>query len=290
MHLPVLTKEVISYLDPQRNENFIDATFGEGGHAQSLLVKTRPRGKLLGIDQDPRQIEKGRQKPTDRLRLVNDNFVNLKKIVEKEKFADIDGIIFDLGLSSWHLEESAKGFSFLREEPLLMRLDGDPNQLTARDVVNHWPEKELERIFREYGEERWASGIAKLICARRIRKPIESTLQLARLVETACPRKSLDRIHPATRTFLALRICVNRELENLERALPQALEVLKKRGRLLVISFHSLEDRRVKDFFREQVKLGRLKILTPKPVTPGPVEIKSNPRSRSAKLRAGMKI
>ena len=308
MHVPVLLKEVISYLDPQPNENFVDGTFGEGGHSLAILENTSPAGKILGIETDKEmcarwlarkfQIPKSPSTPSSgprgkfqRVILVNDNFVNLKKVVKEKKFGPISGVLLDLGISSWHLEESQKGFSFLRNEFLMMRLDGDKSKLTAASIINHWPAAELERIFREYGEERFASKMAAAICSLRNRKPIETTWQLAEIIKRILPPAyEGGRIHPATRVFLALRIAVNRELENLERTLPQILEVLNKGGKICVITFNSLEDRIVKNFFKEQAREGRSKILTPKPVTPGLVEIKNNPRSRSAKLRAAAKV
>ncbi|MDP2927013.1 MAG: 16S rRNA (cytosine(1402)-N(4))-methyltransferase RsmH [bacterium] len=293
MHIPVLLKEVMSYLDPQPNENFIDGTFGEGGHSLAILEKIAPRGKILGLEADNDLYQRLLARKTQRLIVVNDNFVNLKEIVKEKKFGPISGVLLDLGISSWHLEESQKGFSFLRNEPLMMRLDGDKSKLTAANIINDWPAAELERIFREYGEERFASKMAAAICSLRNRKPIETTWQLAEIIKRILPPSyEGGRIHPATRIFLALRIAVNRELENLERTLPQILEVLNKGGKICVITFNSLEDRIVKSFLAQESKAqpGRLKILTKKPVMAGVEEIKNNPRSRSAKLRAGIKI
>lgn len=290
MHIPVLLKEAMSCLDPQPNKNFIDCTLGEAGHSLAILEKIAPRGKVLGIEADSELYQKFLARKIPRLITVNDNFVNLKKIVKEKKFGPISGVLLDLGISSWHLEESQKGFSFLRNEPLMMRLDGDESKLTAASIINDWPADELERIFREYGEERFASKMAAAICSLRNRKPIETTWQLAEIIKRILPPAyEGGRIHPATRVFLALRIAVNRELENLERTLPQILEVLNKGGKICVITFNSLEDRIVKNFFKEQARQGRLKTLTPRPLTASLVEIKNNPRSRSAKLRAAAK-
>ena len=260
MHIPVLQKEVIGYLDPKPNDNFIDCTIGDGGHTLTILEKTGPNGKVLGIDLDLRIKNLGK-----RVILVNDNFANLKEIVKKNKFRNVSGILIDLGISSWDLEESGKGFSFQKQESLDMRYNSE-NQLTAEKIINFWSALEIEKILTNFGEEKFAEEIA------------------GEIIKAATPgwyhRK---KIHPATKTFQALRIAVNDELNNLEKVLPQALEILKKGGRLVVISFHSLEDRIVKNFFRN------LEILTKKPVTANQVEIKANPRARSAKLRAAIK-
>jgi len=289
MHIPVLQKEVIEYLDPKPNENFIDCTIGEGGHTLAILEKNGPEGKVLGIEWDP-ELYKNLKKEIPRWNLgkrvvlVNDSYTNLKEIVEREKFQPVSGILFDLGFSSWHLEESGRGFSFEKNEPLDMRYNLE-NPLTAEKIVNNWPEREIEKILREYGEERFARRIAREIVQERKIKPIKITFQLVETIKKATPIWYHHRkIHPATRTFQALRIAVNDELKNLEIALPQAVEILEKDGKLAVISFHSLEDRIVKNFFREN-----LKVITKKPIRPFLEEIELNPRSRSAKLRVGQK-
>ena len=307
IHIPVLQKEVLEYLNPKPNQNFIDCTIGEAGHTLAILEKNRPKGKVLGIEwdielyknlskSDTRAAAKGEEEDLssltiNRLVLVNDNFVNLKEIVEREKFRPIQGILFDLGMSSWHLEESGRGFSFLRNEPLDMRF-GVQNELTAEEIVNKWKAKDIEKVLEEYGEERFAKRIAKNIVEIRKFKPIETTFQLLGVIKKAVPGwYQHQRLHFATKTFQALRIAVNDELENLKEVLPQALEILEPGGRIVVISFHSLEDRIVKNFFRNQAKEESLKILTKKPISPSKEEeIKINPRSRSAKLRAILKI
>ena len=289
MHIPVLQKEVIEYLDPKPNENFIDCTIGEGGHTLAILEKNGPEGKVLGIEWDP-ELYKNLKKEIPRWNLgkrvvlVNDSYTNLKEIVEREKFQPVSGILFDLGFSSWHLEESGRGFSFEKNEPLDMRYNLE-NPLTAEKIVNNWPEREIEKILREYGEERFARRIAREIVQERKIKPIKITFQLVETIKKATPIWYHHRkIHPATRTFQALRIAVNDELKNLEIALPQAVEILEKDGKLAVISFHSLEDRIVKNFFREN-----LKVITKKPIKPSLEEIELNRRSRPAKLRVGAK-
>lgn len=291
VHVPVLRKEVLDFWNPKADENFVDCTIGEGGHAFAILERILPNGKLLGIDWTRELIEglKARAGNLNKnLILVCDNFANLKSIVERHGFGQVSGVLFDLGLSSWHLEKSGRGFSFSRDEPLDMRFQGG---ITAQEVVNTWPQKELEKILKEYGEERFAKRIASEIVQSRKKEPITSTLQLVTIVERVAPYwYQKRRIHPATKTFQALRIAVNDELNNLRRALPQAIEILKPGGRLVVISFHSLEDRIVKNFLRENARKGLLKVLTKKPVKPSAEEVKFNSRSRSARLRAAVKI
>jgi 16S rRNA (cytosine1402-N4)-methyltransferase len=290
IHKPVLLKEVIEYLKVGKNKNYVDCTIGEGGHAIEILKRNGPKGKVLGIEIDPELYKKLREEKLERLILVNDSYSNLKEIVERENFKKIHGILFDLGISSWHIEKSGRGFSFLRDEPLIMRYDASRG-ISATEIVNRWPEKEIERILKEYGEERFAKKIAREICKERKKKKIERTLQLVEVIKRAVPKWYLQRrIHFATKTFLALRIAVNNELENLKSGLLQAIDVLEREGRLVVISFHSLEDRIVKNFLKEKEREGKIKILTKKPIVPSKEEIKQNPRSRSAKLRAALKI
>jgi len=299
-HIPVLQKEVLRYLDPKPNENFIDCTIGGGGHTLAILEKTGPNGKILGIDADPkviRNLELEIRNFKKRIILVHNNFTNLGEIIENTKFNCANGILFDLGMSSWHLEDSGRGFSFQKSEPLDMRYNAEnpnyklqiPNALTAEKIVNYWSHQEIEKILREYGEEKFSERIARMIIEARRVRPIETTLQLVEIIKRATPEfYQYKKLHFATKTFQALRIAVNDELNNLTKALPQALEVLKKNGRLVVISFHSLEDRIVKNFFRQHLSKNKLQILTRKPVVPGTEEIRINPRSRSAKLRAAL--
>lgn len=294
-HIPVLQKEVIKYLDPKSNENFIDCTLNGGGHASAILEKTGPRGKLLGIDLDSEVIRTFKEKSSarefkNRVIVINGNFADLKKIIAESRLKQIDGILLDLGFSSWHTDESKRGFSFQRNEPLDMRYDLK-GQLTAEKIVNYWSQSDIERIFREYGEESFSRQIAEeIVKARRI-VPIKSTFQVSEIIKKSVPSWYLGRkIHFATKVFQALRIAVNDELNNLKDVLPQAAESMNKGGRMAVISFHSLEDKIVKDFFKYKEKEGLLKILTKKPIEPQKEEIKINPRSRSAKLRAAEKI
>ncbi len=293
-HFPVLQREILKYLEPKKNENFIDATIGEGGHAISILRKTSPKGKVLGIDRDEEilKVLKKRlgKKYKKRLIVVCDNFVNLEKIVKEKRFRKIKGILFDLGMSSWHLEKSKRGFTFQKNEILDMRYDLK-NPLTAKEILNKYSEKKIIEILREFGEEKFAKQIAKEIVKEREKNPIETTFQLVEIIKKSVPDWYKRRkIHPATKTFQALRIAVNKELENLKEGLLSAIKILEKGGKIAVISFHSLEDRIAKNIFKQKAKEGTLKIITKKPITPSKKEISNNPRSRSAKLRVVEKI
>jgi 16S rRNA (cytosine1402-N4)-methyltransferase len=223
---------------------------------------------------------------------VNDSYSNLKEIVEKEKFNNIDGILFDIGMSSYHIDSSERGFSFLKDEPLVMSYNTDKgNMITAYEIVNSYREEDLANVIYEYGEERYSRRIAKNIVERRKVKPIKTTFELVGIIgDSVPPPYKRQKIHFATRTFQAIRIEANRELDNFMDALPQAIEVLKPGGRLVVITFHSLEDRIAKVFFKERQKNQELEILTKKPVIATDEEMRNNPRSRSAKLRAIVKL
>ena len=293
IHIPVLKKEVLNFLKPEPNENFIDATIGQGSHALAILEKNGPNGKVLGIDQDLRQIEncklnlKTRFK--ERIILVCDNFTNLKDIVKQQKFGPVSGILLDIGMSSWHLEKSERGFSFQKQESLDMRYKTQ-NDLTANKILNEYSQKEIEQILKEYGEEKFAKQISQEIVKTRKIILIKKTSELVQIIKKVVPIwYQHRRIHFATKTFQALRIAVNDELNNLIKVLPEAIEILKPGGRIVVISFHSLEDRIVKNFLREQAQKQVLQINTKKPIRPSQEEIKINARSRSAKLRAGVK-
>lgn len=292
IHTPVLVKEVLQYLNPAPGKNFIDGTVGEGGHAIEILQRNGPSGRLLGIDADPVQIshsEAHLAEFKERVVLVNDSYVKIDAIAQSAGFGPVHGILVDLGYSSRQMEKSGKGFSFMQDEPLDMRYSGRGR--TAAEIVNEYHEKELARIIKAYGEERFAARIAKHIVEQRQAGRIERTLRLAEIITHAIPaRFRQGRIHCATRTFQALRIAVNQELENVSAFLSRAMALLAKDGRLVVISFHSLEDRIVKYFFKTQAQQGIAEILTKKPVTAGDEETSENPRSRSAKLRAIKKL
>ena len=295
-HVPVLLKEVIDYLSPQANENFIDATVGEGGHALTILKLIEPDGKLIGIDLSKEvigriaKIKDKNEKLKNRLILVNDSYANLEKIVRKNDFKSIHGILFDLGMCSWHLEASGRGFSYLRDEPLDMRFS-PKNDLTAAEIINFWDIEKIEEILKEFGEEKYAHRISLAIKEARKKERIVGTQQLVDILKRTLPKNyDKKRIHFATRTFQSLRIAVNDELQIIEDGIKQAIQILEIGGRIAVISFHSLEDRIVKHIFREKAKVGELKILTKRPISSCPEEIKNNIRSRSAKLRVAERI
>ena len=302
-HTPVLLYEVIEGLQARVGGNFIDCTVGLGGHAAALMEKISPLGKLLGIDIDPEAIKVAQIKLSDygeSVTLVNDDFADLETICKRYHFHPVDGILFDLGVSSLQLDTAERGFSFQLEAPLDMRFD-PMQELTAADIVNTFPEQELAQLIKAYGEERYSQRIARRIVQSR---PISSTSKLARLVEQVLGSRH-TRIHPATRTFMALRIAVNSELQNLESTLEQTINLLRPGGRLVVISYHSLEDRIVKQFMRREASnclcpqstvicrcghVPTLKLISRKVIKPTSLEIESNPRSRSAKLRIAERL
>ncbi len=283
-HVSVLFHEVIEYLAPRPGGRYIDATLGAGGHAAGILEASAPTGRLLGLDADPAALAFAATNLAvfgDRATLVHSNFELLHDIAAANGFLPADGIVLDLGLSSMQLADAVRGFSFQSDGTLDMRFN--PNEeTTAADLVNSLDETELADLIFEYGEEHASRRIARAIVNAR---PITTAARLADIVERAVGRHG--RIHPATRTFQALRIAVNRELDVLENVLPQVVATLAPRGRVAIISFHSLEDRRVKNFFRESESL---KILTKHPVRSTRAETIANPRSRSAKLRVAEKI
>ncbi|MBM4448060.1 MAG: 16S rRNA (cytosine(1402)-N(4))-methyltransferase RsmH [Chloroflexi bacterium] len=302
-HIPVMLEEVMAALAVQAGGRYVDCTVGGGGHALEILERSYPGGQLLGIDADPDAIKAAQKKLEGHKHstlLVNDNFVNLQTTCIKYDFFPVHGILFDLGLSSLQLNGSGRGFSFQNDAPLDMRFN--PGQgITAADIINTSSEAELARLIQNYGEESRSRQIASLIVRER---PVTSTLHLARIVEKAVgPRTT--RIHPATKTFQALRIAVNLELENLEVALKQAIELLGFDGRLVVLSYHSLEDRIVKRFMQREARgcicppatpvcvcghKPRLKLIRRHVITPAEDEVRANPRSRSAKLRIAQRL
>lgn len=300
-HEPVLLQAVVEALQPWGDPRFIDATVGEGGHAAALLASSTPHGRLLGLDVDPLAVVRAAWRLRifgRRVTVRKANFAALAAVAEETGFVGVDGILFDLGISSLQLAVAARGFSFQQEGPLDMRFDPD-EPLTAATIVNTWSARDVAALLWEYGEERLAQPIARAIVARRQQQPLQTTTELAALVSRVYGHRP-SRIHPATRTFQALRIAVNRELEVLPTALEQAIRLLRPGGRLAVIAFHSLEDRVVKRIFRHAAGQcicppgtpvcqchpeKRVRILTPHPIRPGPEEVARNPRSRSARLR-----
>jgi 16S rRNA (cytosine1402-N4)-methyltransferase len=303
VHKPVLLNEVVEALHPQPGKRYVDCTLGNGGHAEAILARILPGGQLLGIDADPKAIEIAENRLVEYIEntiLVNDNFLSLETICQENDFFPVQGILFDLGLSSAQLDDYERGFSFQQCGPLDMRFD-PTQQLTAADVVNTFSEERLTEIIKTYGEERYSKRIARYIVNNR---PVNDTLELVDAIEKAIGGHR-GKIHPATRTFMALRIYINHELENLSAALKQTINCLDRGGRLVVLSYHSLEDRIVKQFMLTESKgcicppsipvcqcghMASLKIITRKVITPSLDEIKSNPRSRSAKLRVAERL
>jgi 16S rRNA (cytosine1402-N4)-methyltransferase len=289
MHISVLLKETIEGLCPGKNENFIDCTLNGGGHTKEILKHNGPKGKVLGIEWDKEIFENIKKENIDRLIPVNDSYTNLKTIAQNNDFHNISGILFDLGMSSYQIDEEKKGFSFKKDEPLIMAY-GEEDQ-SAEKIINEYPESELERIIREYGEEKFSKKIAKKIIEERKNKRIKTTFQLTEIIKKAIPKTyQYTKIHFATRTFQAVRIETNQELENIKKTLPEAIELLAPGGRIVIISFHSLEDRIVKNYFKDQEQKKIIKISTEKPIAPTEEEIKINPRARSAKLRIAIKL
>ena len=292
MHQPVLLKEVIEYLAPKPGEIVIDGTIGLGGHSELFLQKILPRGRLIGIDLDCQSLAQAQKRlltgeQIGSLDLFCDNFANIGDIVGKLGLKGVDVILLDLGISSYQLDTPERGFSFMNDAPLDMRMSPD-NPFSASIVVNDYPEDELIRIFRSYGEERFAKRIAQRIVKYRGREQITTTGQLVAIIKKAAPT-GWQRIHPATRVFQALRIEVNKELDNLERFLAGFPQWLRSGGRVGIISFHSLEDRLVKRSFRKYKEEEVLEVVTKKPVIPTAEEEQQNPRSRSAKFRVAVK-
>ncbi|NOX62508.1 MAG: 16S rRNA (cytosine(1402)-N(4))-methyltransferase RsmH [Chloroflexi bacterium] len=302
-HVPVLYQEVLEILQPRSGGRYIDATLGGAGHAEGVLEASSPDGRLLGLDADPRAIERAKRRLArfgDRVTLVQANFRHLSETAKAHRFEQVDGVLFDLGVSSHQLDDAVHGFSFLREGPLDMRLNPASGP-SAAEIVNSLDERALADIIHRFGEERRSRRIARAIVAAR---PIHTTTELAQIIERAVGGRRGARLHPATRTFQALRIYVNDELAALQEALPQALDLLKPGGLLVVIAFHSLEDRIVKQFMRRESRdcicppnspicqcnhRAQIEELFRKGLTPTPEEIVQNPRSRSARLRAARK-
>jgi len=290
-HYPVMLEETISLLSGGGRRLFVDATIGLGGHAYELL-RRNPDAYLIGIDKDEDALEIAKERLKEfegRFSLYKADYRDIDEVLKAEGVEKVDGILMDLGVSMLQLKTPERGFSFRESAPLDMRMDRS-QPLTAKEVVNRYPERELERIIREYGEERFARRIARAIVRARLKKPIETTDELASIVEGAIPKGFYKKIHPATKTFQAIRMEVNKELPHLREALLKIPSLLNQGGRVAVISFHSLEDRVVKHTFREFEREGTLRVLTKKPITPSEEEVKENPPSRSAKLRTAERV
>ena len=287
-HIPVLLQEVLALLAPERGGIFVDATLGLGGHSAALLEAAQSHSaqiRIIGIDQDQEALNMAEQRLGKAIEYLWGNFSDLVYLLKDQKITEVQGILMDIGVSSLHLDQVERGFSFMQDGPLDMRMDQEGG-LTAAAVVNSWPEYKLVRLFQNYGEERFSKKIAAFILERRGRQAFATTKELADLITRAYPAPlRYKHPHPATRVFQALRIEVNRELEALEKGIASALSILAPGGRLVIISFHSLEDRIVKHAFREAATTGDFELLTKKPLMAQEDEISGNSRSRSAKLR-----
>jgi len=308
LHRPVLLNETVDLLNVPRSGSFVDATLGLGGHTEAILNASN-NGVVIGLDQDTEAIEAATESLKhfgERVRIYHSNFSAIKTVLRDAGVEKVDGVVADLGVSSLQLDSEQRGFSFRFDAPLDMRMDATSNDATASDLLETLTETEIANIIYTYGEERFSRRIARRIVEKRkAGEPIKTTRQLAELVERSVRRSPKDKIHPATRTFQALRIAVNREIEVLEQFVVDATDILKTEGRLAIITFHSLEDRVVKRAFQKlsgkcfcPPRIPRcvcgakkqVEILTRKPIVPGDDEIDANPRSRSAKLRAVRKL
>ena len=289
MHQSVLLNEALEWLDPRPDSTVVDGTLGVAGHALAILLRLGARGRLIGFDKDPLALEEAQRvlaRFGEKVMLIRDDFRNMAVQLRQRQVHGVDGLLLDIGVSSMQLDHPSRGFSFQTEGPLDMRMN--PAQpLTAREIINTYPKNRLQEILWNYGEERFARRIAERIVDTRSKRRIETTVELESIIYQAVPAfYRHGRIHPATRSFQALRIAVNDEVKALQELLAQAVALLNNHGRMVVISFHSLEDREVKTAFKRFSEEKKGRILTKKPVTPSQREIDENPRSRSAKLRA----
>lgn len=293
LHVPVMCREVIEYLAPFAGGCFLDGTLGLAGHSLLIAERLGPRGHLIGVDKDRAALSLAKEKLSGfkgKLDLVQGDFGSFDSVLKTLGLKAVDGMLFDLGISSFQLDDPKRGFSFRSEGPLDMRMDQD-DPLTAKDMVNTLGEEDLANIIFNYGEERFSRRIAKAIIQYRSRKPVETTQELEEIIFTSVPLSyRRQKIHPATRTFQAIRIAVNRELESLKMTMEKCADHLKVGGRIGVIAFHSLEDRMVKDRFRKLSKSGIVSLVTKKPLRPGEDEVRVNPRARSARFRVAERI
>lgn len=306
-HVSVLLNECIEALNIKEDGIYVDCTLGGAGHSSEIVKRLSPKGRLIGIDQDKNALEasKKRLEEYDNVIYVHNNFYNIKEVLDELNIEGVDGILMDLGVSSHQLDEGERGFSYMKDAPLDMRMNRDSN-FTAYNVINNYSEEELTRVIRDFGEEKFARRIAKFIVDRRGKKPIETTYELVDIIKAAIPAKARrEGPHPAKRTFQAIRIEVNNELGILDRAIEDSTAKLNKGGRIAVITFHSLEDRIIKNKYKQLEnpctcpkefpvcicgKKPEIKIITRKPIEPSEIEVEENPRSRSAKLRVAEKI
>ncbi len=295
-HTPVLLNEVLEIFDPKPGQIYIDATVDGGGHARAIAQRAGPTGRVLGIDWDCDLIResgiRNQESGIKNIELVCENYANIKVVADGHRICGkVNGVLFDLGFSSYHIEKSGRGFSFAKDEPLDMRYNPAENKLTAEEIVNRWPEQALADILSRWGEERYAGRIARAIVRKRSHKRIGTASALAEVIYRSVPRMYRNaRLDPATRTFQALRIAVNNELDSLAAVLPQALELLADGGKLIAISFHSLEDRIVKKFMRDVTIKGLVEPAIVRPLRPTRAEVMANPRAASARLRWLIKL
>lgn len=286
VHVPVLLDEVLGWLDPRPGQRIVDGTYGAGGHARAMAERVAPDGLVIGIDRDPTAVaEASRGLGELPMRVVEGNYCDLPEVLEELQIAKVDGILLDLGLSSDQLADPSRGFSFSGAGPLDLRFDPTRGEPTWR-LIERLSETNLANLIYEYGEERYSRRIARRLVERRREHSIRTAAELAELVRSCVPRSRRERIDPATRTFQALRIAANDELKSLDIALRRLPDCLAPGGRLAIISFHSLEDRRAKEAFRND---DRYQVLTKKPIRPTPEEVQRNPRARSAKLRVAQR-
>lgn len=306
-HVSVLLNECIEALNIKEDGIYVDCTLGGAGHSSEIVKRLSPKGKLIGIDQDKNALEasKKRLAEYDNVIYVHNNFYNIKEVLDELNIEGVDGILMDLGVSSHQLDEGERGFSYMKDAPLDMRMNRDSN-FSAYNIINNYSEEELTRVIRDFGEEKFARRIAKFIVDRRGKKPIETTYELVDIIKAAIPAKARrEGPHPAKRTFQAIRIEVNNELGILDKAVEDGTAKLNKGGRIAVITFHSLEDRIIKNKYKQLEdpctcpkefpvcicgKKPEIKIITRKPIEPSEIEVEENPRSRSAKLRVAEKI
>lgn len=293
-HVPVMVKEVIESLRVQSDGVYVDATLGLGGHASTILNRTDFKGRVIGIDRDKESLavaENNLCKYKDQCIFVHEDFRNIDVVLKEMKVAQVDGVVLDLGISSFQLDNPQRGFSLRNEGPLDMRMN-QGKDVSAFDLINSLSEKEISTLLKEYGQERCHQRIARNIVKQRSYKPLETTQELTELVIKSMPhmKRSRERIHPATRTFQAFRIAVNKELEAIEIVLDKCVQIMKVGGRIIVISFHSLEDKIVKNRFRHYAKSKDLNIVFKKPLRPSEEEVQENPRARSARLRVAERI
>lgn len=305
MHLPVLLQETIENLITDPHGIYVDCTLGGGGHLSYLADRLAPDARIIGIDKDAGILQQTRRKIKNlNVTLIHSDFRNLEQVVHDLDLEYVDGVMMDLGVSSFQLDDPERGFSFHEDAQLDMRMNRG-QELNARDIINNWTESEISAILFKFGEEKFARSISKAIVQHREIKPIETTLELTEIIKAAVPARYRREKHPARKSFQALRIAVNEEMEALREALPQAVDILKPGGRLCVISFHSLEDRIVKQFIQEKAltctcppdfpqcicnQQPQLKIIRRKPIIPSAEECETNPRARSAKLRVAERI